>query len=62
MRLAIRVARELHMPINQVLEMPTTELDLWALIFSEEYYQLHPEEKPVEDDASILGFKNLMGK
>lgn len=50
------------MPINQVLELPSTELDLWALIFSEEYYQMHPEEKPVEDDASILGFKNLMGK
>ena len=44
-RLAVRIARELHSPISEVLEYPTTEFNYWAVVFQEEYYEAHPKER-----------------
>ena len=44
-RLAVRIARELHRPISEVLEYPTTEFNYWAMVFQEEYYETHPHER-----------------
>lgn len=41
----MRIAREIHRPISEVLEYPTTELNYWAAVFQEEYYELHPHER-----------------
>ena len=41
----MRVAREIHRPILEVLEYPMTELRLWAAVFQEEYFEQHPEER-----------------
>ena len=34
----VKIARELHRPISEVLEYPTTEFNYWAVVFQEEYY------------------------
>jgi hypothetical protein len=41
----VRIARELHRPISEVLEYPTTEFNYWAVVFQEEYYEAHPHER-----------------
>ena len=40
----MRIARELHRPISEVLEYPTTEFNYWSVVFEEEYYEAHPHE------------------
>ena len=39
------MAREIHRPISEVLEYPTTEFNYWAVVFEEEYYEVHPHER-----------------
>jgi len=41
----VRIARELHRPISEVLEYPTTEFNYWSVVFQEEYYEAHPKER-----------------
>ena len=41
----VRIAREIHKPITEVLSYPITELHYWRSVFLEEYYQEHPEER-----------------
>jgi hypothetical protein len=41
----VRIAREIHRPISEVLEYPTTEFNYWAVVFQEEYYAAHPKER-----------------
>jgi len=43
--LAVRIVRELHRPISEVLEYPSTGLNYWAVVFQEEYYEAHPHER-----------------
>lgn len=33
------------MPICAVLELPARELDYWAVIWREEYFEQHPDER-----------------
>ena len=41
----MRIAREIHRPISEVLEYPSTELNYWAVVFQEEYYETHQHER-----------------
>ena len=67
-RLAVRIARELHRPISEVLEYPTTEFNYWAVVFQEEYYEAHPKERyksgMTESDCAreVEKFKRMMNK
>ena len=38
-------ARELHRPISEVLEYPTTEFNSWSVVFQDEYYEAYPHER-----------------
>ena len=64
----MRIAREIHRPISEVLEYPTTEFNYWAVVFQEEYYEAHPKERfrdgMTECDCAgeIEKFKRLMDK
>lgn len=55
----MRVAREIHMPISQVMDMPVHELNLWAAVFKAEYMELHPDEREEADsiEADIMPSK-----
>ena len=65
-RLAVRIAREIHRPISEVLEYPITEFNYWAVVFQEEYYEAHPKERykagMTESDCAIEieKFKRMM--
>lgn len=67
-RLAVRIARELHRPISEVLEYPTTEFKYWSVVFEEEYYEAHPKERfrdsMTESDCAgeIEKFKRIMNR
>jgi hypothetical protein len=41
----VRIARELHRPISEVLEYPTTEFNYWSVVFQEEYFEAYPHER-----------------
>ena len=41
----MRIARELHRPISEVLEYPVTEFNYWAAVYQEEYFEAHPKER-----------------
>nr|DAG68345.1 MAG TPA: Minor tail protein T [Caudoviricetes sp.] len=62
----MRIARELHRPISEVLEYPTTEFNYWSVVFQEEYYETHPHERYIagmtECDCAeeIEKFRELM--
>ena len=64
----MRIARELHRPISEVLEYPTTEFNYWAVVFQEEYYEAHPKERyksgMTESDCAreVEKFKRMMNK
>ena len=64
----MRIARELHCPISEVLEYPTTEFNYWAVVFQEEYYEAHPKERyrdgmtESECAGEIAKFRKLMGR
>lgn len=47
MRLSVRIARELHMPITEVLQLPGHELALWAEVYRLEAGET--EETPPEE-------------
>ena len=51
MTIAIRVAREIHIPISAALSLSMSELMLWREVFAEEYYQIHPEKRPQKEQS-----------
>jgi hypothetical protein len=64
----VRIAREIHRPISEVLEYSSTEFNYWAVVFQEEYYEAHPKERFVDGMAEsdcageIAKFKIMMNK
>ena len=58
-RLAVRIAREIHCPISEVLEYPSTELNYWAIVFQEEYLEINPTENQ-NCDIKIEKFYKIM--
>ena len=58
-RLAVRIAREIHRPISEVLEYPSTELNYWAIVFQEEYSETITAETS-GCDGEIKKFKIIM--
>ena len=64
----MRIAREIHRPISEILEYPSTGLNYWAVVFEEEYYEAHPHERyrvgMAESDCAgeIEKFKRMMNK
>ena len=62
----MRIVRELHRPISEVLEYPSTEFNYWAVVFEEEYYEAHSRERNlscmIESDCAgeIDRFKRMM--
>ena len=64
MRLCIRVARELHIPITAALELPGRELALWAAVFEAEASGTEAEtetEEPEDVDPRMV-FRMLGGE
>ena len=60
-RLAVRIAREIHCPISEVLEYPSTELNYWAIVFQEEYSDSETITAETSDyDGEIKKFKRIM--
>jgi hypothetical protein len=45
----VRIAREIHRPISEVLEYPSTELNYWAIVFQEEYLEINPTKNQNRD-------------
>ena len=64
----MRIAREIHRPISEVLEYPITEFNYWAAVYQEEYYEAHPKERYKAgmtdcDCARVVEkFKRMMSK
>ena len=64
----MRIAREIHRPISEVLEYPSTEFNYWAVVFEEEYFEAHPHDRyrdgMTECDCvgEIEKFKQLMNE
>lgn len=55
-RLAVRIAREIHLPITAVLQLPARELNLWAAVYAEEASEGgEREETTAEDSDDISG-------
>ncbi len=49
LKLVVKIARELHKPIYEVLDFPSSEIELWYAVFLEEYYELNPDKKLADD-------------
>lgn len=58
--MAVRVAREIHVPISAALSLSMKELMLWREIFTQEYYELHPEKKPQTEQENIAIIKSML--
>ena len=55
-RLAVRIAREIHLPITTVLELPGRELALWAAVFEEEAREDTAQDEPEDvDPRAVFG-------
>lgn len=52
-RLAVRIAREIHLPITAVLQLPARELNLWAAVYAEEASE--GGERATAEDSEITG-------
>lgn len=55
----MRIAREIHWPITEILNLPESELQLWAAVFQEESGQ--SEEEPEEREISGRDVFALLG-
>lgn len=58
--MAVRVAREIHVPISAALSLSMNELMIWREIFTQEYYELHPEKRPQTEQENIETIKNML--
>lgn len=62
MRLAVRIAREIHLPITAVLRLPAREMNIWAAVFAEEAREGGEQETAEEsEDISGAAAFRLMG-
>lgn len=64
MRLAVRIAREIHLPITAVLQLPAREMNIWAAVFAEEAREGGEHEDTAEesqDDMTGAEAFRLMG-
>ena len=64
MRLAVRIAREIHLPITAVLQLPAREMNIWAAVFAEEAREGGGHEDTAEesqDDMTGAEAFRLMG-
>lgn len=64
MRLAVRIAREIHLPITAVLQLPAREMNIWAAVFAEEAREGGEHEDTAEesqDDITGAEAFRLMG-
>lgn len=62
MRLAVRIAREIHLPITAVLQLPAREMNIWAAVFAEEAREGGEHETAEEsDDMTGAEAFRLMG-
>ena len=63
MRLAVRIAREIHLPITTVLQLPAREMNIWAAVFAEEAREGggHETAEESEDDMTGAEAFRLMG-
>lgn len=63
MRLAVRIAREIHLPVTAVLQLPAREMNIWAAVFAEEAREGGEQEtaEESEDDISGAAAFRLMG-
>lgn len=62
MRLAVRIAREIHLPITAVLQLPAREMNIWAAVFAEEA-RAGGEHETAEESYDMTGAEafRLMG-
>jgi stringent starvation protein B len=63
-RLAVRIAREIHLPITAVLQLPAREMNIWAAVFAEEAREGGEHEDTAEesqDDMTGAEAFRLMG-
>jgi len=56
----VRIAREIHWPITEILNLPESELQLWAAVFQEESGE-QSEEEPEEREISGKEVFALLG-
>lgn len=64
MRLAVRIAREIHLPVTAVLQLPAREMNIWAAVFAEEAREGGEHEETAEesqDDMTGAEAFRLMG-
>ena len=62
MRLAVRIAREIHLPVTAVLQLPAREMNIWAAVFAEEAREGGEQETATEsDDMTGAAAFRLMG-
>lgn len=45
-RLCARIARDIHKPITEVLQLPATEINYWAAVYREEAGETSEDEAP----------------
>jgi len=63
-RLAVRIAREIHLPVTAVLQLPAREMNIWAAVFAEEAREGGEREDTAEesqDDMTGAEAFRLMG-
>lgn len=76
-KLIVRIARELHLPISTVMEMPAHEINWWSAVYfdewveylknnpeeQEDYLAKHPEDADLFDvKTSISTAMNYLGE
>ena len=63
MRLAVRIAREIHQPITAVLQLPAREMNLWAAVYADEAREGGEHETATESEemTGAAAFRMLGG-
>ena len=61
MRLAVRIAREIHQPITAVLQLPAREMNLWAAIYADEAREGGEQETAEESEVSGAAAFRMLG-
>ena len=61
MRLAVRIAREIHQPITAVLQLPAREMNLWAAVYADEAREGGEHETAAESEVSGAAAFRMLG-
>ena len=61
MRLAVRIAREIHQPITAVLQLPAREMNLWAAVYADEAREGGEHETAEESEVSGAAAFRMLG-